>query len=127
MLLQLNERQMASMQEATDAVAATRIGRRLRKSLTRELDDKPDFWLQAFCELGIARAREWGMSSERSLQAYISMLLVLGPRFDEDEGVQRVLRDEQVPADARIFRLRTADRRGMEAVGASKREGPNNG
>jgi len=127
MLLQLNERQMASMQEVTDAVAATRIGRRLRKSLPSELDDKPDFWLQSFCELGIARARAWGMSSERSLQAYISLLLVLGPRFDEDEGVQAVLRDQRVPADARIFQLRNLDRRGMEVAGTREREGHNNG
>jgi len=60
---------------------------------------------------GISRGRQYGLAWESSLTAFVTLMFVTAPNFDEHPLIQRVLKDETVPADSRIDQLwdRTTD------------------
>jgi hypothetical protein len=60
---------------------------------------------------GLARARALGMDWESSLMAFVVLMFVVAPNFDEHPLIQRVLKDERVAANARLGQLweRTSD------------------
>jgi hypothetical protein len=66
---------------------------------------------------GIERARSYGMRWESSLTAFVVLMFVTAPNFDDHPLLQRVLKDESLAADSRIDQLweRTTDQN-WEAV-----------
>lgn len=50
----------------------------------------------------IARARSYGLSWESSITAFVLHMLSIGPEFDKQPVIQRVLRDESIPVDDRM-------------------------
>ena len=60
---------------------------------------------------GILRARAYGLGWESSVTAFVVLMFIAAPNFDEHPLIQRILKDERVPADSRIDELweRTSD------------------
>ena len=54
---------------------------------------------------GIARARALGMDWESAITAFVVLLFVAAPNFDQHPLIQRVLKDEKVSANLRIEQL----------------------
>lgn len=60
------------------------------------------------CELtqnGLSRARQYGMTWEASLGAFVLLMFISAPNFDQHPLVQRILRDGSVEPNARIDHL----------------------
>ncbi|HLG17534.1 MAG TPA: hypothetical protein VJH03_24030 [Blastocatellia bacterium] len=77
----------------------------------RAVKQLPDDALLEIVRSGIARARSYGMTWESTLTAFVAIMFVVAPNFDEHPLIQRVLKDESVPPDSRIDLLweRTTD------------------
>ena len=60
---------------------------------------------------GIARARAYGIDWESSVTAFVVLMFIAAPNFDEHPLIQRILKDDRVPANSRIDQLweRTSD------------------
>jgi hypothetical protein len=54
---------------------------------------------------GIRRARDYGMSWESSISAFVVLMFVTAPNFDKHPLIQRVLKDERVAANSRMDQL----------------------
>jgi len=54
---------------------------------------------------GIDRARGHGLGWESSLAAFVVIMFVAAPNFDQHPLIKRVLQDDDAPPDARIERL----------------------
>lgn len=65
----------------------------------------PEETLSKLVHNGIARARGYGMSWESTLSAFVVLMFVAAPNFDEHLHVQRILRDESIVPNARIEQL----------------------
>jgi hypothetical protein len=61
--------------------------------------------LRRMAEDGIARARDYGMDWESTITAFVVLMVVIAPNFDEHPLIERVLRDERAPANSRIDQL----------------------
>ena len=66
---------------------------------------------------GIARARGYDVIWESTLTAFVAIMFVAAPNFDEHPLIQRVLKDDAIPPESRIDQLwdRTTDQN-WEAV-----------
>lgn len=67
--------------------------------------------LRQLCQDGIARARTYGLRSERDLCKYINLILVFGPGFDREQ-----------PWAAEILELNSAPGQRMEKIYAAALE-----
>ena len=54
---------------------------------------------------GVGRAEQLGLDTEGSVTAYVSLLFVVGSRFDEQPAIRRILTDRSIPADDRIRKM----------------------
>ena len=54
---------------------------------------------------GVERARSYGITWESTLGAFVTIMFVAAPNFDEHPLIRRVLSDEKVDANARVERL----------------------
>lgn len=126
-MLIIRPEQFAAFKAVAETAFVTRLAERVREkhadvvielpngsSAVKQL---PDDVLQAMVEQGIARARGYGMSWESTLTAFVAIMFVAAPNFDEHPLIQRVLKDESAPPDSRIDQLwdRTSDQN-WEAV-----------
>ena len=51
---------------------------------------------------GLRKARTYGIEGDPSVKRFIGLMLLVNPRFDEDEAVQRFLRLPDLDPDSRI-------------------------
>jgi hypothetical protein len=65
----------------------------------------PNDALHEMVRNGIARAREYGMSWESSLAAFVVLMFVSVPNFDQHPTVRRVLEDKGIAPESRINHL----------------------
>lgn len=72
---------------------------------TYVVDQTPEETLHEIVRNGIAHARGYGMSWESSLSAFVGLMLVVAPNFDEHPLIQRVLKNREVESDLRIEQL----------------------
>ena len=70
--------------------------------LIRQISDDR---LYPLVQNGIARARGYAMDWESAITAFVVLLFVAAPNFDAHPLIQRILRDERVPANSRIDQL----------------------
>ena len=54
---------------------------------------------------GLAKGRGYGLTWEFSLTVFVSHMLTIGPEFDKEPAIQRVLRDESIAPDSRMEAL----------------------
>ena len=65
----------------------------------------PDEIIHEMVRNGIARAHLYGMHAEASLAAFVVIMFVVAPSFDRHPLIERILREESIPADSRIDQL----------------------
>jgi hypothetical protein len=61
--------------------------------------------LREMARNGIARARAYGMTWESSITAFVVLMFVIAPNFDDHPLIHRVLSDEKVGPNSRIDQL----------------------
>ncbi|MGA9767912.1 MAG: hypothetical protein WBV94_02660 [Blastocatellia bacterium] len=61
--------------------------------------------LRRLVKAAIARARGYGIDWESTVTAFVVLMFIAAPNFDEHPLIQRVLKDERVEADSRIDKL----------------------
>lgn len=54
---------------------------------------------------GIARGREYGISGSAALAAFVSLMFVIAPNFDDHPPIQNVLKDDKIRPDDRVDQL----------------------
>ncbi len=114
-MLIIRREQFAIFQPVAEAAFVRRLVSHLRDNhgdaviqlpneviLIRQIADER---LYPLVEDGIARARDYGMDWESAVTAFVVMRFVAAPNFDAHPLIQRVLRDERVPANSRIDQL----------------------
>jgi hypothetical protein len=59
---------------------------------------------------GIEKGRSYGLTWEQSLVVFVTHMLTIGPEFDKQPAIQRVLRDSSIdPPDRRMEALQGRD------------------
>jgi hypothetical protein len=67
-----------------------------------ELDDSE---IRRRSRAGVERAVAWGLTKDGTIAAYVALLFVVGPAFDEQPGIRRALEDKALPPDERVETL----------------------
>lgn len=65
----------------------------------------PTETLQIMVQDGCIRARQYGLTWESNLAAFIVLMFVVAPNFDTYPPIHRLLQDNTIPADSRIDQL----------------------
>lgn len=55
--------------------------------------------------IGIERARQFGFEKPATVVAYVSLLFVAGPQFDQQPAIRKALMEPSVPPDVRMTKL----------------------
>lgn len=69
---------------------------------TLEVAEISDVVLREMVREAIRRARSYGLRWESTLTAFVALMFVIAPNFDEHPLIQRVLRNDREPPDSRI-------------------------
>jgi hypothetical protein len=65
----------------------------------------PEDTLHIMVHHGITRGRKYGMTWESALSAFVTLMFVTAPNYDEHPAVRRVLRDERITPNSRVNQL----------------------
>ncbi|MEW6210761.1 MAG: hypothetical protein AB1631_20520 [Acidobacteriota bacterium] len=126
-MLIIKPEQMDAFKATADAAFVRRVASYLREkhgevivelpNATMAVKQIPEDMLCEMARKGVERAREYGMTWESSLTAFVVLMFVTAPNFDDHPLIQRAMRDESIPPDLRIDQLweRTTDQN-WEAV-----------
>ena len=114
-MLKIRPEQFAVFQPVAERAFVRRVVEHLRENhaavvvrfagevlLVRQIADEPFY---ALVRKAIQRARALGMDWESSITAFVVLMFVAAPNFDRHPLIQRVLKDERVPANSRIEQL----------------------
>ena len=72
---------------------------------TVTLADLPDETLLDLVRPRLRRARDYGMTWESTLTAFVVLTFVVSPSFDQHPAIRRLLTDDTVEPDLRIDQL----------------------
>jgi hypothetical protein len=114
-MLKIRPEQFAVFQPVTESAFVRRVVEHLRENhadvvvqfpnevmLIKQIADE-QFYTLVRC--GIARARTLGMDWESGITAFVVLMFVAAPNFDQHPLIQRVLKDERVTANSRVEHL----------------------
>ena len=65
----------------------------------------PEDTLRLMVRQGITRGRKYGVTWESALSAFVTLMFVTAPNYDEHPAVRRVLRDEGIASNSRVNQL----------------------
>lgn len=71
----------------------------------QEVAGLSDAEIRRRAQIGIDRARQFEFDKPSSVVAFVSLLFVAGPHFDEQPGIRKALTDASIEPDLRITRL----------------------
>ncbi len=126
-MLTIRPEQMEAFKATAEAAFVRRVASYLRAKHGEVIVELPSATLavkqisdERLCEIvrkGVERAREYGMTWESTLTAFVVLMFVTAPNFDDHPLIQRAMKDESIPPDSRIDQLweRTTDQN-WEAV-----------
>src|SRR5262245_14830183 len=111
-MLKIRPEQMEVFQPVAERAFVRRVVEHLRETyadivvqfpneviLIKQISDER---LYRLVKQGITWAREYGMDWESSVTAFVVLLFVAAPNFDQHPLIQRVLKDERVEANSRM-------------------------
>ncbi|HKV38185.1 MAG TPA: hypothetical protein VJX67_03150 [Blastocatellia bacterium] len=115
MTLKIRPEQFDAFKEIADAAFARRLVQYVRdhhpeavvkfssgqSTISRLRDDV----IRTMIKAGIARARAYGMTWESSIAAFVVLMFLTAPNFDQHPLIERVLKDQEVGPDSRIENL----------------------
>lgn len=65
----------------------------------------PEDTLRLMVHHGVTRGRKYGMTWESVLSAFVTLMFVTAPNYDEHPAVRRVFRDEGIAPNSRVNQL----------------------
>ncbi len=83
----------------------------LKSCFPEECERIGDEGVRHLIELGVRRAKRWGLESGRHVCRYLDLMVVLGPYFDQDPRLpwlRRLLGAQSVDVDERMDRVHVA-------------------
>ena len=114
-MLKIRREQFEVFQPVAEAAFVRRVAEHLRASHADAVVQLPnevilvkqiaDERLRRLAKDAIARARGYGMDWESTVTAFVVLMFVAAPNFDKHPLIQRILKDERVPANSRIDQL----------------------
>lgn len=115
MSVKVRPEQMQAFQPVADAGFARRLKEYLRSahpdlnvripSGATSINRIPDAVLTRMVQTGIEQGRRYGFTWESNLAAFVVIMFVAAPNFDQHPLIQRALRDDDAPPDTRIESL----------------------
>ena len=70
--------------------------------------EMPETTLATLVESGIVRAHSYGLTWESSLNAFVTLMVVVAPNFDDEPAIRAALAPDHRPPD---FRMKELDQR----------------
>uniref|UniRef100_UPI00292D790B hypothetical protein n=1 Tax=Clavibacter michiganensis TaxID=28447 RepID=UPI00292D790B len=70
-----------------------------------QVGELPEASLREMVKTGIGFARRYGIEWKSNLIAFVTMMFISAPNFDESEKAACVLNDETIPAEERLDTL----------------------
>ena len=114
-MLKIRPEQMEVFREAAEASFIRRVAQYLREhhssvavqllSGVTTIEQIPEKTLFEIVKNGIARARGYRMSWESELSAFVVLMVVTAPNFDDHPLIRRILMDEKIDPNSRIDQL----------------------
>jgi len=114
-MLTIRGDQIQSFDNVADEMFVDRVSQYLREhhadtaiqlpEATSTVQDLNDETLHDLVRHGITRAREYGITHESTLAAFVVLQFETAPNFDDHPLLRRVLKDDRVDANLRIDRL----------------------
>lgn len=114
-MLIIRQEQIEAFQPVAEAAFVRRVVEHLRADhadavvqlpneviLVKQISDER---LYGIVKHAITRARDYGITWESSLTAFVVLMFVAAPNFDKHPLIERVLRDERVEANSRVDQL----------------------
>jgi hypothetical protein len=114
-MLKIRREQFEVFQPVAEAAFVRRILEHLRENHADRVVQLPnevilvkqiaDDRLRRLAKAAVARARSYGMDWESTVTAFVVLMFVTAPNFDEHPLIQRILKDERVEVNSRIDQL----------------------
>lgn len=104
-MIRLSEQQMAAFQRAVDRRFAARHLESIRSQIAPAADRVSDADLLGLIVRIMGRARNYGLSRDRDLIAYVSLTLGVGAFFDRYPPFSRILRDPSLGGWIKMSRI----------------------
>ncbi len=115
MMLKIRREQFEALQLAAADGFVIRLAGYVRKKHSDVIAQLPDGTytvsqlseeqLREMVQSGIARAQNYGITWESGLSAFVVLMFVVAPNFDEHPLIEKALKDRTVESNARIDKL----------------------
>lgn len=99
-MLRIRPEQMRALDRAGAEQLLGTLCAHLRRGAIGGADQLPPEALRARVAGAISVARRHGMARHDAIAAYVTLMFLLGPRFDRHPSIQRILEERASPPDA---------------------------
>jgi hypothetical protein len=100
--LKIRAEQMGVFEEEVQRRFLLHVVDHLRQHYAASVHAVSDERLEQRVRSGIARARRYGLTWESSIAAFVTLMFVIAPNFDEHPAMRKALTDRRTPPDDRI-------------------------
>jgi hypothetical protein len=114
-MLKIRPEQSEAFRPVAEAAFVAEVVDYLRKTRPQEvvrlpggpttIAEIPDEILSAMVRGGIARAREYGITSSSTLAGFVSLMFISAPNFDDHPLLKRALLDNETDPNSRLEKL----------------------
>ena len=114
-MLKIRPEQSEAFQPVAEAAFVAEVVDYLRKTRPQEvvrlpggpttIAEIPDEILSVMVRGGIARAREYGITSSSTLAGFVSLMFISAPNFDDHPLLKRALLDNETDPNSRLEKL----------------------
>jgi hypothetical protein len=103
--VRLREDQIHALEDETGGRFIYRVVAHLRQHHAGALTDLSDETVAYRVRIGVVRAWRYGLTWQSSIAAFVALMFVIAPNFDEHPVLRRILNDRSVEPGARIDHL----------------------
>jgi hypothetical protein len=114
-MLKIRPEQSEAFQPVAEAAFVAEVVDYLRKTRPQEvvrlpggpttIAEIPDEILSVMVRGGIARARDYGITSSSALAGFVSLMFISAPNFDDHPLLKRALQDNDTDPNSRLEKL----------------------
>ena len=98
----IRRQQMQAFQREAERLFVGDTAEHLRRHYPEHVSGIPEEVLKAMVRGGITRGRGHGLTFRSTLTAFISLMFVVAPNFDEQPSIHEVLTNPNLPSDSRL-------------------------
>lgn len=100
--VRIREEQMRAFSEEAERAFEARLLEHLREHHAEETEGLPDDLLLEMARTGISRARNYGMTWESNLTAYVGLMFAIAPNFDRHPRIQFLLNSTHIEPEKKL-------------------------